>query len=745
MSQVINTNIASLNAQRNLNESQGGLQTSLERLSSGLRINSAGDDAAGLAISERFSAQISGLEQAQRNSNDGISFAQTAEGGLDEIGNLLQRVRELSVQAANDTNSNSDRQALDQEVQQAIEEVNRIAASTQFNDQNVLDGNLEELIFQVGANAGQTIGVDGADSRGSQLGAVLTQTGAGDAVSLGETEVDRVAGGEASLDFSDVAFDEGDLTGSVEIDGRTIDIEIAQADLDGEDSETQMGLIADAIRDGIADDSVLDADDFEVTSNPSLNTVSVTNLTTDSVDFGADLRTGDGEEVNFNNEDVDGAEAETGTVDVSAGGINTNDGDFDQGGAENPVTVESFEVTLGGVTVDLADAAGIDGQQFDDSNDLAGALQAAIRDASELQDIDGIENFGVDGDTGTSDNITFENTTLEEFSLDSLQLDQDGTTGDDFNLTLDAAAAQETELDLAAENADFDISTGATGTITIDGVGEFEFSVEEGSSITDLAAAIEATVQEEAGNEQISVSGSGDELTITNAGLEQFDFDLDIEDGQNQVTAETDLSSAEIETLNDRFAAGETVTFEADVNGTAVAIEDASSLNDVIGQINAESAETGVQANLTADGNDIVFSGERGQDFSVSLAADVDGEQVVDVELNADAEADGRSLNDLGVISRDAANETLVAVDFAIDQVNGLRADLGATQNRFESTIANLSVGSENLSAARSRIVDADFASETADLTRAQILQQAGTSVLAQANQIPQNVVSLLQ
>ena len=170
MPQVINTNVMSLTAQRNLNKSQTSLATSLQRLSSGLRINSAKDDAAGLAISERMTSQIRGLNQAIRNANDGISFAQTAEGALSTIGDAMQRIRELAVQAANDTNSATDRQALNNEVQQLIQEVNRIASSTQFNGQNVLDGSAASQVYQVGANAGQTITVSGVDARGSQLG-----------------------------------------------------------------------------------------------------------------------------------------------------------------------------------------------------------------------------------------------------------------------------------------------------------------------------------------------------------------------------------------------------------------------------------------------------------------------------------------------------------------------------------------------------------------------------------------------
>jgi flagellin len=159
MSQVINTNVMSLNAQRNLSTSGGSLATALQRLSSGLRINSAKDDAAGLAISERMTAQIRGLSQAARNANDGVSLAQTAEGALSQSGALLQRMRELSIQSANSTNSASDRAALQAEVNQIKDELNRVASTTTFNGLKILDGTFQNQKFQVGANANETIGV----------------------------------------------------------------------------------------------------------------------------------------------------------------------------------------------------------------------------------------------------------------------------------------------------------------------------------------------------------------------------------------------------------------------------------------------------------------------------------------------------------------------------------------------------------------------------------------------------------
>src|SRR6188474_3052347 len=180
MALSINTNVLSLNAQRNLSTSAAQLATSLQRLSSGLRINSAKDDAAGLAISDRFTTQIRGLTQAARNANDGISLAQTTEGALGELTNNLQRIRELAVQSANSTNSASDRSALDQEVQQRLAEVDRIATQTSFNGRKVLVGSFGNATFQVGANVGETISV-GLDSSVKQadIGNIFASAGTG--------------------------------------------------------------------------------------------------------------------------------------------------------------------------------------------------------------------------------------------------------------------------------------------------------------------------------------------------------------------------------------------------------------------------------------------------------------------------------------------------------------------------------------------------------------------------------------
>ncbi|MDI9245014.1 flagellin [Marinobacter sp. CHS3-4] len=507
MPQIINTNIASLNAQRNLNASQGEANTALERLSSGLRINSAKDDAAGLAISTRFEAQITGLNVAQRNANDGISLAQTAEGALDEVTNNLQRIRELAVQSANATNSTSDRQALNQEVQQRISEINRIASQTSFNGLKVLDGTFGEQTFQVGANAGETIDVSGLDSRGAQLGSVLTE--------------------------------------SQNLGGATAGYE-------------------------------------------SVNTAST--ALQSSLTFPITLSGGD-----------------------------------------DTVTINGTALTIPAGTYADADA-------------LASAIQ--------------------------------------------------------------------TEIDTAVAGGNTDLN-----------------------------------------NLSVSSNSSTGELVFSNSRNEAFDavFSLDDDDDGNTYTETVNIAIAdEPVPLTDYFAEGNTVSFAVDVDGNQFTLADATSLNDIVSQVNARTVDTGIRANLNSENDEIIFSSQFGNDFDISITAtdlfEEDGVTPrVDQTLNATVADNTVSVNDLQIDTRDGAELALVAVDYAFDKINGFRAELGAVQNRFESTIANLATTSENLAASNSRIRDADFAAETAELARTQVLQQAGLSVLAQANARPQQVLQLLQ
>jgi len=210
MAMTINTNVASINAQRNLSLSGNSLSTSMQRLSSGLRVNSAKDDAAGLAISERMKAQSGGLTVAARNANDGISLAQTAEGALGKVGDMLQRVRELAVQSSNATNSKTDREALQAEVTQLVSEIDRVAKTTTFNGTKILDGSFSGGVFQVGANAGDNITVGGiANAKAADLANVKYYQTAGDVADIAAA-VGATPGPAA--DGYDTAYDSGDLT-----------------------------------------------------------------------------------------------------------------------------------------------------------------------------------------------------------------------------------------------------------------------------------------------------------------------------------------------------------------------------------------------------------------------------------------------------------------------------------------------------------------------------------------------------
>lgn len=285
MPQIINTNVMSLNAQRNLSTSAGALATALQRLSSGLRINSAKDDAAGLAIAERFTTQIRGLNQAARNANDGISLAQTGEGALAEITNNLQRIRELAVQSANSTNSVSDREALNQEVEQRLAEIERVASQTSFNGQKILDGSFGTAAFQVGANAGETISIGlNTSMKKDAIGQVAVATGTVDVTDPdADPDTDDFVSADAPLAIVDddftIAVGDGDavqLTGDYEsvqdlVDAINSKVSGASAWIDSDNhvviaSSEDLTIVtandAATLLAGVADAAVADDTDF---------------------------------------------------------------------------------------------------------------------------------------------------------------------------------------------------------------------------------------------------------------------------------------------------------------------------------------------------------------------------------------------------------------------------------------------------------------------------------------------------
>jgi len=495
MSQVINTNIASLTAQRNLTASQGSLQTALTRLSSGLRINSARDDAAGLAISDRLTTQIRGLDQARRNANDGISLAQTAEGALAQTNEILQRIRELGVQSANATNSATDRKALNDEVNQLIQEVNRIASTTTFNGLKILDGTYQGQQFQVGANSNETIGVS-------------------------------VQGASAN----------------------------------------------DLKNNSVALQSNTDNDGLGTATAAAANTAAAGN----------------------------GVGAQTLTIAGASGSSTVSVAANDQAST----IAASINAVVGSTGV---------------------AAKASTSATISTLSANGTVSFTINGG-GTATAISAQVTTTDMTALASAINDVSGKTGVTATLSADKASVtikQADGKDVLIEG----FTNSAGGTIQVDG------------------SATAST------NEALTSGGS-----------------------------------------NSTRIAG-TVSLNSDQGFTAV----------------------------SSAGTDVIVAGTTATASTASLLSSVD------------------------ISSVTGANSAIDIVDAALAQINRIRASLGAIQNRFQNTIANLQTTSENLSASRSRVRDADFASETAAMTRAQILQQAGTAVLAQANALPNNVLTLLR
>lgn len=614
MPQVIGTNVLSLNAQRNLNSSGSSLATSLQRLSSGLRINSAKDDAAGLAISNRMTAQIRGLNQAARNANDGISLAQTAEGDLGAVTKGLQRIRELAVQSANATNSATDRAALQAEAAQLISEIDRIAVASSFNGVTLLDGTFTSQQFQVGANSGQTINVAQiASSRTADIGqrasAVLpTNTTAVSSTDLvaGALTINGVDVGAVSADALAIANAISATSADVSATATNAQTAVTFADVVGTAAAaatpaTQaLGVLTAAVDTDATNSYTLTFDNSGDGGSDTL-AVTLSNVANDGSDFGSKLS------------------AEL----VSAGFAADGTG------------------TVNGYTLDLGAAANI--------------TAAVAANSLTVQRADGIEFTSVESAvTGFGTDPTFAGT--------------GGTTSDGVQAVAGVAPTYTLSIDSVA--LDF-TAVAADGTITS----------------ADLKTVLDAqttgyTVVDNTGN-----------IDITKA------------DGSNIVFVEGGSDSGAAEGLTaDGSASDATVTLR------------------------------GIVDTITSVGADLVIAGTAPANAGLSAGT---------TALSATLTGTTIAATDISTVN--GANAAIVSIDAALDTINTSRGDLGAIQSRFESVVSALSTTAENLSAARSRIQDADFAAETAALTKAQILQQAGISILSQANSQPQLVLSLLQ
>lgn len=638
MPQVINTNIMSLNAQRQLDKSQRAQNQAMERLSSGLRVNSAKDDAAGLSIATGMESQTRGLNQAIRNANDGISMAQTAEGAMDEMTNIMQRMRELAVQSANDTNSASNRASIQKEVDQLYSELDRIANTTQFNGVVLLNGSAGQTNLQIGANSGESLSfsIDAVTTKDLNLNAVS---------GLGELNGGRI-----------------DSTATITASSITINGVVISAS-----GQMSAGVMEAAInaKKGLTG---VTADAYNVLNGTGNQNGVTAGLTINGTVLGATSSMQD--LVNQINQAVPGVVA---AIDRQGGLSLTND----TGAA---ITVAS------GAQIGLVDGT------------YGGYLSLTSADGSEIK-------TGIVSSTGT---------------------------------TADLQA-----IGFNASSGSDDVKGGSvltTAVVANDGIkiNGIELGAVTGTSAADKAFAINA-LRDQTGVEASAKTEVKLSLAVSNVAAAA---DMTINGTQIDLTTATTLDSA-ISLINQAGLAG--IVASADMTTGQLVLTSQSGQD-----VRLTTANNVVSSNF----NSSIFAGE------ITLKGD-NGRDVVITSNASDQAAQAAALDKLGLTSQGGdetavgiglsvltatnASNTIERIDDALNKISDSRANLGAIQNRLTSTISNLANVSQNTSAAKSRIMDADFAAETSMMSKAQVLQQAGTAMLAQANASNQGVLSLLK
>lgn len=681
MALVINTNVASLNAQRQLMSSGNSLDRATERLSSGARINSAKDDAAGLAIANRMTSQVRGLDQAIRNANDGVSLIQTAEGALSESTNILQRMRELSVQSANGIYTASDRQTLNAEVKQLVSELDRIAKTTSFNGQNLLDGKLGKVDLQVGSSANQTISlkVPAMDAKTLGMGSTSVDLMGGEATinSLTGTAVLRegsvMINGQSIIKGTDT-FD-GAGAGAINSDQALIDH--INKNVNGVTASTYAVASATTAGTGI------------LTSAQSV-TVTLTNLdgTTAAIAVGGGVNgTSSLSELVEKMNEASGGKfsasiGDDGKLSISAENVSSI-GITDASSALGTIAATSnARIVLKAdngdpVTVtrgSIGTLAQLDFLGFRE-NDKAGVVEGYAVGAGALASGD-LKINGVD--VGPSDTAGL----ADKLKSINLVSDQTGVT---------ATAFTSMVLDFSAAN----VSAMAGGAITLNGA-------------TVTISATPANLAAVATNFNAATNQTG--VTATVSGTR-----LILEGNVTQIAFGTG-GAAPTAALNGG------VTFGSG-SATPVALTDTAT------------AAGGIK--LTSNnGNPIQV------DVKDATATTKTG--LIDSNVSAGGSF-GAAISSISIDTASNAQKAIKVIDNALTTISDVRSELGAVNNRLDFTISNLANISEKTSSARSRITDADFAAETANLSRSQVLQQAASAMLAQSNARPQQVLSLLR
>lgn len=830
---VINSNINALKAQSSLTANQRNMDTAMTRLSTGLRINSAKDDAAGLAIANRMESQIRGVSQAIRNANDGISLAQTAEGALGEVTNILQRMRELAVQSANSINSDSDRQSLDLEVQQLKTELDRIGGTTSFNNQKLLDGSFKNKNLQIGASAGQSISLTIGSVKTNSLGMGQASFG-GDVVVSGRAALGGdIQAGDIMINGQSLTdIDAGDDIGRVvEKINSSIDnvkataFNVVQADTKGNGVANDADIVITVKAIGAGTDTAFtlgkstSMQELVDNINASAGVLVKASLSDDgklilSNDTGATINMNDG-----TGGIATGFVADAGAPDDFKGFIKLESKDG------SSITVERGNLGLK-ETGSLDDLEKLGFREVvraspGDAYTLVGKALTATGamtawDKTELK-INNVEIYNKDIATDTFEgklaaiNSLSEKTGVVASAQYERIIDTDGMkfvqgdkiilNGKEIAVGVSGAPAsagvKATAATLVANINAAKKETGLTAELNGQNIilrGENVKQVNwetKAYAMTSAFDAVPVTGADSAHSRTLTMSTAdlqaGRKFTIefsVTAGTKTADFTISdddnyadrvqalrsdiiswfvaqgstfgtvIADGTGTTTSAADFSATGVQPFDWVTATGNVITFAASANLGVMNMRFKSySASEMQSYSSNDAAATG--ARDTTYGK-IKLDSLNNTPISVNLgqAAIVGNHGLLETNVGAadyDVNAPtlgtegGSTVAGLNVASESNALNSLQTIDNALNKVSNIRSNLGAVMNRLESTVNNLTNTVINTTDAKSRIYDADYSTETTRLTKAQVIQQAATAMLAQANQAPQQVLSLLK
>jgi flagellin len=695
VSLVIGTNISSLTAQRHLASSKEDMETSMERLSSGKRINSSQDDAAGLAIAGRMSAQVSGLNQAVRNANDGIALAQSAEGALDETTSILQRMRDLSVQASSSTLTKSDRTSIQAEVTALTSELDRIASATSFNNISLLDGTAKDLKIQVGSETGQSISLTIAGASSSDLG-----INGGTASSSGGLAGGRMAT-LAGLNGDDVFINGVAWVSTSGVVGANEVINDANGDALIALTSTADGVAAIINAGTSSHGAVATASNLVVGTVASGDTNGLITINAVAISAASNLT---GFVANIN----DAAPNVTARLNAAGNGVelfNTN--------GDN-ISIVGDTAALAGTGLSAGTSIGfLSLSNTDGTKTILNTGTNVLAATSDIQQMG--FNARTDASTIVSTGVSVSTniTATEDFTINGVTIGPNAT---------DTPSASALATHLNTYSASTNVTASAKSQVTLQ---MLTATAAGATKITASTANMIVNGTAIALTQNATVTATISTINTTLSGV-----------GINVVASQGDGASDIVLTSS----SGETI--EVKDIGTHV-----SQATNIDGVITATAAlanirvEFGGQLTLTnTSGGDITFGTVNGTEaeLDVSLA-------LLGLHAQGAAGASSTSTTGLSMASATSAAAAITAIDSALEKVFANRGDLGAFQNRLDHTVSNLRNVSENTSFSKSQIMDTDFAIESANLAKAQVLQQAGTAMLAQANAAGQSVLSLLK